>query len=410
MEAARLLTLKRVHLFLVCLDSVVHYPHIRRASVEQRSHCLRRVPYLNFGNVCAVGESLVELSRGVVTFIQLDCFSSGPVRVPNSAEGARRLAELLDTEIAFPEDTVGDGPKKLALDLREGQVMLLQNVRFHAGETKNDELFARQLAALANVYVNDAFGAAHRAHASVSGITRHVMERGAGYLMIREVEALSSLLRTPQRPFVALVGGAKVAGKIGVIENLLNVADTVLIGGAMAYTFLAALGVDVGESRVEVDKIPLAKRVITKADAQKVQLILPSDHICAREIDALAPTSVHMNGEIPAGLMGLDIGPQTLDEYIDSIKAAKTVFWNGPMGVFELEPFSRGTNALAQVIAQSNVTSIVGGGDSVAAIRGAGLTPFISHISTGGGASLEFMEGRELPGLEALRPYRRHDG
>jgi phosphoglycerate kinase len=334
----------------------------------------------------------------------------GRVRKELSLEPVgRRLAELLETEISFPEDCVGDGPRKLALDLREGQVMLLQNVRFNKGESKNDEQFARQLASLANVYVNDAFGAAHRAHASVSGITRHLAERGAGLLMAREVSALASLLRSPQRPFVVLVGGGKVAGKIGVIENLLNVADTVLIGGAMAFTFLAALGVDVGSSRVEEDKLALAKRVITKAEAQKVQLILPSDHICAREIDALAPTSIHANGDIPDGLMGLDIGPETLDEYMGYLKAAKTVFWNGPMGVFELEPFARGTNALAQVVAHSNVTSIVGGGDSVSAIRKAGLTPFISHISTGGGASLEFLEGKDLPGLEALRPHRRHD-
>ncbi|MEC8022861.1 MAG: phosphoglycerate kinase [Myxococcota bacterium] len=334
----------------------------------------------------------------------------GRVRKELSLEPVgRRLAELLDTDIAFPEDSVGDGPRKLALDLREGQVMLLQNVRFCAGETKNDDQLARQLASLTNVYVNDAFGSAHRAHASVSGITRHVADRGAGFLLIREVKALSALLSAPQRPFVVSIGGGKVAGKIGVIENLLNVADTILIGGAMAYTFLAALGVHVGSSRVEEDKLALAKRVLTKADAQKVQLILPSDHVCAREADELAPTSIHSNGEVPDGLLGLDIGPQTLNEYLGHIKEAKTVFWNGPMGVFELEVFARGTNALAQAVAQSNAMSIVGGGDSISAIRRTGLTPFISHISTGGGASLEFLEGKELPGIEALRPHRRHD-
>ena len=319
-----------------------------------------------------------------------------------------RLAELLGQEVYLPDDCIGDGPRKLAMNLRDGQVLLLENVRFHAGETKNEDAFARSLASLAQVYVNDAFGTAHRAHASTVGAARLIGDRGAGLLMLKEIKALSALLAAPERPFVVMVGGAKVAGKIGVIENLLNVADTILIGGAMAYTFLAALGVGLGASRVEEDKVALARRVLTKADAKGVELLLPVDHVCAPEIAVDAPITVVQNGDVVSeALMGLDIGPATLELYKSRIATARTVFWNGPMGVFELDPFATGTMTVANAVAKSGATSVVGGGDSVAAVRKAGVTPFINHISTGGGASLEFLEGKELPGIEALRLSRR---
>ncbi len=331
-----------------------------------------------------------------------------PRRELSLAPVGERLAELLNQEILLPDDCVGDGPRKLANNLREGQVLLLENVRFNAGETRNDDQLARQLASLAQVYVNDAFGTAHRAHASTAGVARLVEDRGAGLLMLQEIKALSSLLDQPERPFVCVVGGAKVAGKVGVIENLLAVCDTILIGGAMAYTFLAAKGIRVGNSRVEEDKIPLAQRALLKAEGRGVSLVLPSDHVCAPEIAEDAPTAIFQNGdEVQRHLMGLDIGPETVAQYTEAVNNARTVFWNGPMGVFEVRPFATGTMSVANAIAKSNATSVVGGGDSVAAVRKAGVTPFINHISTGGGASLELLEGKELPGIEALRMSRR---
>ena len=318
-----------------------------------------------------------------------------------------RLAELLQTEIFFPDDCVGDGPRKLALNLRDGQILLLENLRFHSGETKNDDGFARSLASLAQVYVNDAFGAAHRAHASTVGVARLIADRGAGMLMTSEVEALTALTEAPERPFTVVVGGSKVRGKIGAVENLLKVCDSILIGGAMAYTFLAAMGVRVGASRVEEDRIPLARRVLTKAQARGVEILLPSDHLCAPEIAEDAPARVYQTGDVPEQLIGVDVGPETIAQYRERIARARTVFWNGPMGVFEYAPFARGTMEIAAAIADASATSVVGGGDSLAAVRKAGVTPFINHISTGGGASLELLEGKELPGIEALRMDRR---
>jgi len=314
-----------------------------------------------------------------------------------------RLAEHLDQDILFPDDCIGDGPRKLVTNLRERQVVLLENLRFHPGESQNDDTFARGLAGLAQVYINDAFGAAHRAHASVVGVARLMPERAAGLLMIDELKALSSLMTEAEAPFVVAIGGAKVAGKIGVIEHLLSRANTVLIGGAMAYTFLKARGFDVGASRVETDKIPLAQRVLTKAEAMKTELLLPTDHVCAHELAADAPHAVYRNGEVPTEQLALDIGPETMAIFKNRIDAAKTIFWNGPMGVFEHEAFAVGTKGIAHAVAHSTARSVVGGGDSLAAVRQAGVTPFISHISTGGGASLELLEGRDLPGVEALR-------
>ncbi|MFT5430601.1 MAG: phosphoglycerate kinase [Myxococcota bacterium] len=330
-----------------------------------------------------------------------------PRRELTLAPVGERLAELLETDIFFPDDCVGDGPRKLALNLRDSQVMLLENLRFHKGEAKNDDNFARGLAALGQVYVNDAFGAAHRAHASVSGVTQILRKRGAGFLMLSEVRALSQLMKRPERPLVLVVGGSKVAGKLEVVENLLSQCDTVLIGGAMAYTFLAALGIRVGTSRVEEDKIALAKRCIAKADAKHVEIVLPSDHACAPEIADDAPITIHQNGDVPARLIGVDIGPETIANFSERLAGAKTIFWNGPMGVFENANMAKGTMAIAHAIAGGHAISVVGGGDSVAAVRKAGVTPFINHISTGGGASLELLEGKELPGLEALRRTKR---
>ncbi|RLB55422.1 MAG: phosphoglycerate kinase [Deltaproteobacteria bacterium] len=311
-----------------------------------------------------------------------------------------RLAELLEIDIIAADDCVGDGPRKLASDLRDGQVLLLENLRFHSGETANDPAFAAQLAELAEVYVNDAFGTAHRAHASTAGMVEHFENKGMGFLLRRELKHLGQLLEKPTRPFVAVLGGAKVSDKIGVVTALLGKADKVLIGGAMAYTFLKARGVEVGASLVEDDRLRKAAEILNKAAERKVELLLPEDHLVAGSLDA-ASGQVSAPG-IPPGQLGLDIGPATVDRYCQVIAAARTVFWNGPMGVFEREPFAGGTVALARALAESGAVSVVGGGDSVAAIHQAGCADKITHISTGGGASLEFIEGKRLPGLVAL--------
>ena len=314
-----------------------------------------------------------------------------------------RLAELLgDVDVLCPEDCVGDAVKKLAFELVPGQVMLLENLRFHAEEEANDENFAKQLASLAEVYVNDAFGTAHRAHASTAGMVPFVPVHGAGFLMRAEVEALSRLLKNPERPFVALLGGAKVSDKLGVVENLMNLCDKVLIGGGMAYTFLKAKGVSIGTSLVEEDKLHAARRILERAETRGLQIMLPVDHIVASAAAASATPQETEDASIPDGMMGLDIGPQTISRFAAVIDKAKTVFWNGPMGVFELAPFATGTNQMALAIAESSAVSVVGGGDSVTAVKKAGLTDRITHISTGGGASLEFIEGKTLPGIAAL--------
>ena len=311
-----------------------------------------------------------------------------------------RLAELLELDIIAADDCVGDGVKKLVSDLRDGQVLLLENLRFHREETQNDPAFAERLANLADVYINDAFGTSHRSHASTTGMVGHFAEKGVGYLIRKELKFLGDALGRPARPFVAILGGAKVKDKIGVIKNLLTKADTVLIGGAMAYTFLKARGEQVGNSLVDGDNLRVASGILKAADERKVDLVLPSDHVVADDMES-GDTAV-VSGEIPAGKMGLDIGPQTVADFADRLKSARTVFWNGPMGVFEREQFAAGTLGVAEVLAESNAVSIVGGGDSAAAIRQSGLADKISHISTGGGASLEFVEGKTLPGIAAL--------
>jgi len=314
-----------------------------------------------------------------------------------------KLAELLEQDVMVPDDCVGDGPKNLLQNLREGQIVLLENLRFHPEEEKNDEGFARQLAALCDVYVDDAFGAAHRAHASVDALPRMVKERGAGLLMQKELEVLGSLLKDPARPFIAVLGGAKVSDKIGVVESLLGKCDALLIGGAMAYTFLAAKGIELGKSRVETDKVALARRALARAEARKVPIYLPHDHLVVEQVDANAPTSVAVNEGFPANGIAVDIGPATAEYFASQVRNAKTVFWNGPMGIFEIAPFAKGTRAVAEAMAACEGTTVVGGGDSVAAINQLGVEDKITHVSTGGGASLELIEGRELPGVEALR-------
>jgi phosphoglycerate kinase len=315
---------------------------------------------------------------------------------------AERLSELLRQDVILADDCIGDGVKKLVRDLKEGHVLLLENLRFHPEEEKNDENFAKELASLADVWVMDAFGTAHRAHASTAGMARFVKEKAAGFLVKKELDYLGKALGSPARPFVAVVGGAKVSDKIKVLENLIAKSDAVLVGGAMAYTFLAAQGLAVGKSLVERDKLDLARQILERAAAKKVDLLLPVDHVCGAEPKETAQRVVVNDRAIPAELMGLDIGPKTLDRYRQRILSAKTVFWNGPMGLFEQKPWSEGTFGVAKAMAESPAVTVVGGGDSAAAVEQAGLVDRMKHVSTGGGASLEFIEGRELPGIRAL--------
>jgi phosphoglycerate kinase len=323
---------------------------------------------------------------------------------------AERLRMLLDAELArgenvgFCPDCVGPEAEEMAGKLEKGQTLMLENLRFHAEEEANDEKFAKQLASLADFYVNDAFGAAHRAHASTVGITRFVAKSAAGLLMEKELEYLGKALENPERPFVAILGGAKVSDKIAVIQNLMSKVNALVIGGAMAYTFLKAQGEPVGKSLVEQDKVDLARNLLQQAKIRKLKLLLPVDHVVADKIDPNAVMQTLPEGQpIPPEKMGLDIGPKSIELFSDEISRARTIVWNGPMGVFEVAPFARGTFQIARTVAQNaGAISIVGGGDSVSAVHAAGVADKITHISTGGGASLEFLEGKKLPGVEAL--------
>ena len=315
---------------------------------------------------------------------------------------AERLSQLLGKKVSLATDCIGEQVQKQIGEMKEGEVLLLENLRFHPEEEKNEEAFAKALASLCDVYVNDAFGAAHRAHASTEGMTRFVKTVAAGFLMVKEIESLEKALVRPQTPYVAILGGAKVSDKIGMIENLLDMVTTLLVGGGMAYTFLKAKGFDVGKSLVEEDQIGLSLNLLEKAKG-KIKFLLPSDHIAAERMDIQAKREIVKNDKIPSGWVCLDIGPETAKTFSEEIKSAKTIVWNGPLGVFEMEPFSQGTFAIARAIANSSAFSIVGGGDSVSAVNKAGVADRISHISTGGGASLEFLEGKKLPGIEALR-------
>ena len=315
---------------------------------------------------------------------------------------AERLSELIPQEVILAPDVIGEEVLKLKKELKEDQTLLLENLRFHKGETANDSSFAQLLAQEVDYYVNDAFGASHRSHASVVGIVQYVEKSAAGFLLKKEVDYLSKAVHSPPKPYVAILGGAKVSDKIPVIENLLNKADSILIGGAMAYTFFKAQGYEVGRSLVEEDKIELARLLLDRAQEEKVNFYLPSDHLVAAEKDSDAEVKTVGSPPLPSDLMGLDIGPKTVEKYSEIIAKAKTIFWNGPMGVFEIDKFSQGTMKIAEAVANSEALSIVGGGDSVAAVYKAGVSEKISHISTGGGASLEFMANETLPGIEAL--------
>ena len=315
---------------------------------------------------------------------------------------ADRLAALLDKPVTFATDCIGDAARQ-AIESAPGGVVLLENLRFHPEEEKNDPVFAKALASLADLYVNDAFGAAHRAHASVEGITHFVTRAAAGLLMEQELKYLGHALESPERPFVAIIGGAKVSDKIDVIRNMLGKVDRLIIGGAMAYTFFKSRGVPVGRSLVEDDKIGEAKAIEADAAKRGVTLLLPTDHVVAAKLEAGAAHEVLAVGDASIGdRMGLDIGPATIAAYTAAIADARTVVWNGPMGVFEIDAFAAGTNAVAHAVANVKGTTIIGGGDSIAAVKKAGIADRITHISTGGGASLEFLGGRVLPGVAAL--------
>ncbi len=314
---------------------------------------------------------------------------------------AVKLEEILGQKVVFARDCTGEEAHKTVAIMNDGDIVLLENLRFHAGEEKNDPAFVRELAGLADMYVNDAFGTAHRAHASTAGIAG-LLPAGAGFLMEKEVEYLGKAVRNPVRPFTAIIGGAKVSDKIGVIENLLDKVDTLIIGGGMANTFLKARGYDMGNSLVEEDKIALAGETMEKAAEKNIRLFLPVDLVVAESVSPDSPHKVVSKEGVPSGWAAVDIGPESARLFADAVKGAGTIVWNGPMGVFEMAPFASGTEAVAKAVGESGGTSIVGGGDSVAAVRKMGVADKISHISTGGGASLEFLEGKELPGIKAL--------
>ncbi len=333
---------------------------------------------------------------------------NGPEEKFSLAPVAVRLSELLGKEVVFANDdeVVGENAKKAVAEMKDGDVVLLQNTRFRKEETKNLEPFKSELASLADVFVMDAFGSSHRAHCSTVGVTEHIKETAVGYLMQKEIDYLGNAVEAPVRPFVAILGGAKVADKLNVISNLLDKCDTLIIGGGMSYTFAKALGKEVGTSLVDDTKLDYCLEMIEKAKSLGKELLLPVDAVCTKDfpdpIDAPVPTEVYATGEIPADIMGLDIGPKTAQLYADAVKNAKTVVWNGPMGVSENECFANGTISVAKALAETDATTIIGGGDSAAAVINLGFADKMSHISTGGGASLEYLEGKVLPGIAAI--------
>lgn len=330
--------------------------------------------------------------------------TKGPDPKLTLAPVAKRLSELLGKEVIFAADdtVVGENAKKAVANLKEGEVVLLENTRFRPEEGKNGEAFSKDLASLADVYVNDAFGTAHRAHSSTVGVTEFVKTAVCGFLIQKELKFLGEVVERPVRPFVAILGGAKVSDKINVINNLLEKVDTLIIGGGMAYTFLKGQGYTIGKSLVEEDKVEYAKEMLEKAKAKGVKLLLPVDNVVGAEFNADTTPVTTDDANIQEGYMGLDIGPKTSKNYADAIKTAKTVIWNGPMGVFEFANFASGTIAVAKAMAESDATTVIGGGDSAAAVNQLGFGDKMTHISTGGGASLEFLEGKELPGIAAL--------
>lgn len=343
---------------------------------------------------------LIDNGAKVILCSHMGKPKGNPVPELSLAPVAKRLSEKLGKEVIFAADdnVVGDNAKKAVAEMNEGDVVLLENTRYRAEETKNVEEFSKELASLADVFVNDAFGTAHRAHCSNVGVSALIQPAVAGYLIEKEIKFLGNAVNSPVRPLVAILGGSKVSSKISVIENLLKKVDKLIIGGGMAYTFMAAMGKTTGTSLLEPDYIDYAKKMLDEAGDK---LILPVDTVVAEKFDNDAPSKV-VEGDIPDGWMGLDIGPKTVAMFKDALKDAKTVVWNGPMGVFEMPNFAKGTNEIASMLAELDATTIIGGGDSVAAVNQAGLGDKMSHISTGGGASMEFLEGKELPGIAAL--------
>ena len=353
-------------------------------------------------------QKLINDGAKVILCSHLGKPKNGPEAKFSLAPVAARLSEKLGKNVVFAADdtVVGENAKAAVAAMNDGDVVLLENTRFRAEETKNGEAFSKDLASLCELYVNDAFGAAHRAHCSTVGVTAFVEEAAVGYLMGKELQYLGNAVEAPERPFVTILGGAKVADKLNVIENLLNKADTLIIGGGMAYTFLAAKGYGVGKSLLDESKIDYCKDMLAKAEEKGVKILLPVDVVTAacfpNPIDAPIDTAVYAADAIPADVEGLDIGPATSDLYADAVKSAKTVVWNGPMGVFENPTLAAGTIAVAKALAETDAVTIIGGGDSAAAVNTLGFGDKMTHISTGGGASLEFLEGKALPGIEAV--------
>ncbi|MCH3965154.1 MAG: phosphoglycerate kinase [Clostridium sp.] len=347
---------------------------------------------------------LVEKGAKVILCSHLGKPKGEPKHELSLAPVAKRLSEMLGKEVVFAADdnVVGENAKAAAAKMKDGDVILLQNTRYRIEETKNKDNFSEELASLADVFVNDAFGTAHRAHCSTVGVTKFLDTAVCGYLIQKELKFLGNAVENPVRPFVAILGGAKVSDKINVINNLLEKVDTLIIGGGMAYTFEKALGYSIGNSLLEADKIDYAKEMINKAKEKNVKMLLPLDTVTADKFDADAEAVTTEDPNIKDGYMGLDIGPKTVELFTDEIKNAKTVVWNGPMGVFEFPKFAKGTNDVAKAMAESGATTIIGGGDSAAAVNQLGYGDKMTHISTGGGASLEFLEGKELPGIAAL--------
>ncbi len=353
-------------------------------------------------------KKLIADGAQVILCSHLGKVKNGPNEKESLAPVAKRLTEVLGQEVVFAADdvVVGENAKKAVAEMKDGDVVLLQNTRFRPEETKNGEAFSKELASLCDIYVNDAFGAAHRAHCSTVGVASFVEEAAVGYLMGKELKYLGNAVEDPQRPFVTILGAAKVADKLNVIENLLNKADTLIIGGGMAYTFLAAKGYSVGTSLLDETKIDYCKDMLAKAEEKGVKILLPVDVTITKDfpnpIDAEIEVQITDADKIPADMMSLDIGPKTAALYADAVKSAKTVVWNGPMGVFENPILAKGTIAVAESLAETDATTIIGGGDSAAAVNTLGFGDKMSHISTGGGASLEFLEGKALPGIEAV--------
>ncbi len=398
------------------MNGLLHgIPSIRDLPIENKRVFLRvdfNVP-LEDGKITddsRIREALPTIKHALERGARLVCAShlgrpkKGPDPKLSLEPCAARLAQLLGQDVTLPEDCIGDSAKKVVYDLRGGQVCLLENLRFHAEEEKDGDAFCRDLSQLADVYVDDAFGCVHRAHASVHGLAKLFRDRGCGFLLEKEIAALGKIVTAPDRPYVAVLGGAKVSDKIAVLESLLERVNAIIIGGAMANTFLSAQGLNMQASLVEADRVALARTILEKARDRGIEVLLPTDVVVAASTQADAGQVVAV-GAIPAGTMALDIGPKTIEAFSRRFAGAKTVFWNGPMGLFEKAPFAAGTFGVARAIADSHAFTVVGGGDSAAAVYAAGgdLASKMTHISTGGGASLELIEGKKLPGIEVLR-------